>query len=202
MAARNPDQERSDEELALLAAHSPESLEGRSAACTVLGRYVRTVYRWCYGYVRDEGVAEDLSQDILLRAYRRLNDFEGWGRFSAWLYVITRNHCLDAVRRQARRRSEGDGVDALSDSRPGPHAELEAREAEEGLLDVIARHLTAQEQEVLWLRCLEKMPVPEITRVLGITQASGARGVLQTARRKLRAALGERCPDLVEGDDD
>jgi RNA polymerase sigma-70 factor, ECF subfamily len=199
---QNPDRDRSDEELALLAIRSPDSPEGRNAACTVLGRYARTVYRWCYGYVRDEGMAEDLSQDILLRAYRRIGNFEGWGRFSAWLYVISRNHCLDAVRRQARRRTEGNEVDMLMDPRPGPDIDLETREAEEGLLRVIAQHLTAQEQEVLWLRCIEKMPVPEITRVLSITQASGARAVLQNARRKLRAALGEGCPNLVEGNDD
>lgn len=199
---QNPDREPSDEELARLAARSRESPEGRNAACTVLERYVRTVYRWCYGYVRDDRLAEDLSQDILLRAYSRIEDFEGWGRFSAWLYVISRNHCLDAVRRQARRRFEANEVDTLLDPRPGPHDDLEAREAEEGLLLVIAQHLTAQEQEVLWLRCLEKMPVPEITRVLGITQASGARAVLQNARRKLRAALGERCPKIVEKIDD
>jgi DNA-directed RNA polymerase specialized sigma24 family protein len=44
---------------------------------------------------------------------------------------------------------------------------------------------------VLWLRCFEKVPVDEITRMLGITEASGARGVLQRARRRLRAALAE-----------
>jgi DNA-directed RNA polymerase specialized sigma24 family protein len=50
-------------------------------------------------------------------------------------------------------------------------------------------HLAPLEQEALWLRCVERMPVDEITRVLGIEGSTGARAVLQSARRKLRAVL-------------
>jgi hypothetical protein len=61
---------------------------------------------------------------------------------------------------------------------------------EEALLGVIREHLTEREAEVLWLRCVEKVPMSTITEVLDIRQASGARGVLQTARRKLKVVLG------------
>jgi DNA-directed RNA polymerase specialized sigma24 family protein len=74
----------------------------------------------------------------------------------------------------------------------GPDRLLEGEEDDRVLLDLIKEALEPQQQEVLWLRCFERMPVDEITRMLGITASSGARGVLQSARRKLRAAL-ERC---------
>ena len=199
-ADRHP--EPSDEELALRAARHPDSPEGRDAACLVLGRYLKTVYRWCYGYVRDPDTAEDLAQDVLARAFSHLGEFEGWGRFSAWLFVIARNACLDAVRRQARRRAAPASVEDLPDPRSGPDAELAEQRAEEELRLLIDRHLSPQEQDALWLRCVEKMPVETITVSLGITQASGARAVLQNARRKLRAALGGHGPALVEADDD
>ncbi len=199
-----PDAEdpRSDEDLALLAAGCPDSPAGRKAACTVLERYARVVYRWCYSYVGNVEQAEDLAQDVLLRAYRHLGDFEGWGRFSAWLFVITRNLCLDAVRRDARRKREEIELDRLADPAPGPEAELAARREEERTLSLIREHLSEQEQDALWLRCFERMPLDAITRVLGITQRSGARAVLQNARRKLRAALGDAHPLAREGDDD
>lgn len=193
---------RSDEELALLAACSPESPEGRSASCVVLGRYVKIVYRWCFGYVRDRDAAEDLAQNVLLRAHGHIQAFEGWGRFSAWLFIITRNLCLDAVRQQTRQRGDPESTEALRDPRSGPDAELEEKEAEEELMLLIDRHLSPREQDALWLRCIERMPVDAITRVLGIAHASGARAVLQNARRKLRAALGKRCPVFLEGEDD
>lgn len=201
MMKEEPGHDRSDEDLALLAAVSPESMEGRQAACLVLGRWARTIYRWCYRYVGDPDLAEDLAQDALLRAYTHLGEFEGWGRFSAWIFAISRNVCLDGLRRRSRGREVG-LAESLVDPRPGPDAALEADQAEEELLQLIQGHLSSQEQEALWLRCVERMSVGAITRSLGITQASGARGVIQNARRKLRAALGERCPSLPEGDDD
>ena len=49
--------------------------------------------------------------------------------------------------------------------------------------------LTPLEQTALWLKAYEGMPVNDINRLLGVTDESGARALLQTARRKLRAAL-------------
>ena len=55
-------------------------------------------------------------------------------------------------------------------------------------------NLEPNERLALWLRAEEEMSVAELTRVLGLENATGARALLQTARRKLRAALdgGER----------
>lgn len=190
-----------DEELALLAAASPDSFEGRRAAGLVLERYTKLLYGWCYTFVHDRDQAEDLAQDILLRAYSRLGEFEGWGRFSAWLFTIGRNVCLDAVRRSARRRSAGEAPDFMPDPRPGPDAELERNLEERELLEIVRAKLTRLEQDAVWLRCVERMPVEAITRALKIPKASGARAVLQTARRKLRSALGSRFDHLEEGHD-
>lgn len=195
-----PERDRSDEELALRAAACPESAEGREAASIVFGRWVSAVYRWCYGYVRDRDLAEDLAQDVLLRAYSHLHEFEGWGRFSAWLFVISRNVCLDAVRRRARDRREDLPLESLPDPGGNPEAALE--DGMEELWRMIRPHLTDQEQEAIWLRCFERMPVDLITGVLGIESRSGARAVLQSARRKLRRAMRKPSPPLWGLDDD
>jgi DNA-directed RNA polymerase specialized sigma24 family protein len=73
-----------------------------------------------------------------------------------------------------------------------PDDELEAKQDEERLVAVMRECLTLEEQQALRLRCLERMPVDAVTRALGLNEASGARGVLQRARRKLRAALVRR----------
>ena len=79
---------------------------------------------------------------------------------------------------------------------PGPEEQpdrlIENEEEEQELKELIKSELDPLQQEVLWLRCFERVPVDEITRLLGITASSGARGVLQSARRKLRAVLQER----------
>lgn len=190
---------RSDEDLAWIAGGSPDTPEGRQAASLLLGRWAKPVYRWCYGYVRDPETAEDLAQDVLMRAYAHMREFEGWGRFSAWLFIICRNLCLDAVRKRARERREDTDVDALADPAARPDGTDQAEDDE--LWRTMNEVLTGQERDALLLRCYQQMPVDLITTALGIEGRSGARGVLQSARRKLRRALGRRMPPALAGGD-
>ncbi len=179
----------SDEDLALLAAGRPDKPEGRAAADALFARYTPVVYRWCFQMVRNPEQAGDLTQEIVLSAYQHLGRFEGWGRFSAWLFVISRRRCLDALRKPALLRDDETELDRVADPGAGPDREAEEREEEKALDLLIRSSLTDEERAALWLRCFEKMPVEAITRVLGIRQTTGARAVLQNARRKLRAAL-------------
>lgn len=179
--------ERSDEDLVAAYQARPGSEAGRHAASLLLSRYQRLVYVWCLRYVREHEAALDLAQDVLLRAYRSLESFRGASQFSSWLFVIARNRCLNAVRRPALLRDEEAEPEAMADPEGGPDAELETQEANETVRRLIDECLDEIERRALYLRCHERMPVDEITKVLEVTSASGARGLLQTARRKLRA---------------
>ncbi len=180
-----------EDELVQRARRAPDSASGRGAAAELLGRYRQRVYLWCRRFVREHEHALDLAQDVLLSAYRALPGFEGRAPFSAWLFTITRHRCIRAMRPVRLTRDDGAELDEVIDPAPGPDEVMEQRDEEERVLELIRAHLDAREQDALWLRCVERMPVEEITRVLGLTSASGARGVLQSARRKLRSVLGE-----------
>jgi DNA-directed RNA polymerase specialized sigma24 family protein len=91
--------------------------------------------------------------------------------------------------RRATPRVAGTDPDDLPDPDRDPIVLLEAREGEEAVLRLLRDHLDPTEQEAIWLRCFERMPVEDITRVLAVSERSGARAVLQRARRKLRQAL-------------
>ena len=163
----------------------------------MLGRYRDRVYLWCLGYVRDHDRALDMAQEVLINAYRNLGSFQGRSQFGSWLFTITRNRCLSELRRPALLVDEETDPDEGVAPQATPDRDLEERLDEEELRDLIGRSLDPVEQQALWLRCFEKMPVDEITRVLSIEETSGARGVLQRARRRLRAALAAR--DRKEG---
>jgi RNA polymerase sigma-70 factor, ECF subfamily len=179
-----------EDELVRRARHEPGSGPARAAAAELLGRHRQRVYLWCRRFARDHERALDLSQDVLLAAYRALPGFEGRAPFAAWLYTIARHRCIRAMRPVSLTQDEGADLEALVDPAPGPAEQVEDRDEQARVMTLVRDHLDAREQEALWLRCVERMPVDEITRVLGVTGASGARGLLQTARRKLRAALG------------
>ncbi len=169
----------------------PESPAGRRAASLLLGRYRERIYIWCLRYTRDHEQALDMAQEVLISAYRNLDSFGGRSQFGSWIFSIARNRCLSEMRRPALLVDEDADLDDRASGIAAPDQALEDRLAEEELLELIQRCLDPVEQQALWLRCFEKMPVGEITKVLAITEASGARGVLQRARRKLRAAITE-----------
>jgi len=187
--------ESGDLDLLKQALDTPDSTTGRQAASMLLGRYRQRVYIWCLRYVSDHEQALDMAQEVLLSAYRNLGSFGGRAQFGSWIFSIARNRCLSELRRPSLLMDEETDPDDRASGQVLPDQDLENRLAEEELLELIRVRLDAVEQQAVWLRCFEKIPVDEITRMLGIEEASGARGVLQRARRKLRAALED-----MEGD--
>jgi RNA polymerase sigma factor (sigma-70 family) len=191
MSGTNPDDVVDDRLLARFRA-DPSGEEGRRAAGELLARYRGRVYAWCYRVVGDHDRSLDLAQDVLLKAWRALPTFGGRSRFSSWLFSIARNECLTAVRpRSMRVDPHVDPVELLIEH-DDPPALMVTREEEAAMEALVREHLSPVEQEAIWLRCFERLPVPEVTRLLGLTHASGARSVLQSAREKLRTALERR----------
>lgn len=183
---------RTDEQLVALAVRAGDDPESRRAASELLARHQRRVYLWCYRYVREHERALELAQETLLNAYRSLSTFEGRSRFTSWLFVIARNRCLNAVASPALLRDDGADPDRIAVESEDPQVLFEGEQGAERLRRLLMECLDEEEREALWLRCFEKVPVDEIGAVMRLDNRSGARGLLQRARRKLRAALYER----------
>lgn len=189
-----------DEELVRIAVQQADTAPGRDAASELLGRHRDRVYAWCYRHVREHERALDLAQEVLVGAYRALATFQGNSRFTSWLFAITRNRCLSALRSPSLLLDDDeDALWQIADPATRVDVRLEEEQQQRLVLELIQRELDPIEQDALWMRCHERMPVDEITRVLRITQSSGARGVLQSARRKLRAALERRAAERGTG---
>lgn len=191
------DRDRTDEEL-VARAQAGDGPEARAASAELLGRWRGRIYLWCRRFTRDHERALDLAQDVLIAVFRSLRQYEGRAPLGAWIFTITRRACIRAMRPTSLTRDDDADLELLADARPGPEDEVEDRMEEERVAKLIREHLDPQEQRAIWMRCVERLPVEEITEALGLESASGARGLLQTARRKLRAAL-ERDERGVQG---
>jgi RNA polymerase sigma-70 factor (ECF subfamily) len=192
--------QRSDDELlAVLRAPGPEGRSSdddaqarRSALETLFARYHRKVYHWCNKLLGDADLAADMVQEVFLELLERPRPYVARQRFGAWLYVATRNRCLNALRRRGREQGGDERVElALSAVVDGsdPHREAEQAELARRLDDACRRLLSPREQEVFHLRYVLGLRVAEITAVLGLSNASGARTHLRSAEQKLRRAL-------------
>ncbi len=170
----------------------PRGTAGREAASWLFGRYLDPVFGWCYRWVRDRDRAMDLAQDVLAAAWESLPRFKGDSRFATWLFAIARHKCWNAMRPTRREWVYDLEEDALVDGEPSPDEVVSLLEEEERARQLFEDVLSPLEGTAMWMRCFEGLAVDEITRLLDIRGASGARGVLQTARRRLRTAMAHR----------
>jgi RNA polymerase sigma factor (sigma-70 family) len=184
--------EPSDEELVRRIQADPRGEAAREAASRLFGRYLDPVFGWCYRWVRDRERAMDLAQDVLAAAWESLPRFQGDSRLGTWLYAIARHKCWNAMRPTRREWVRDLEEDMLVDGGPSPDEMVGLVQEEERARRLFEDVLLPVESTAMWLRCFEGLEVEEITRLLDIRGASGARGVLQTARRKLRAVMARR----------
>ncbi|MGB1241256.1 MAG: RNA polymerase sigma factor [Chitinophagales bacterium] len=66
-------------------------------------RYYQKVFHKCLTFTKDKDKAFDLTQDILVKAFKNINSFQSKSAFSSWLYRITYNYCVDYVRMKKKR---------------------------------------------------------------------------------------------------
>ena len=161
----------------------------------VFSRYHRRVVAWCYRVMRCHEVANDLAQEVFLKAYRHAASFRGDSSLSTWLYSITRNHCLSALKRWPEETAALDaGIQRnLKDnsvSSPGKNAERV--ELCQRLLRLMHRTLEPMEVRVMTLHYAHEIPLATITRQLALTNPSGAKAYIVNARRKLNGVARRR----------
>ena len=149
------------------------------------------VARWCLRFAADRETAADLAQEVFTKAYQNLSSFQGQSKFSTWLFVIARNHCLNAVRanaRQATALKTDDGEEILlgiADNAPGPHSVLETTASANLVRKMLAEALDETEKMVFTLHYGEDVSLDAITRLLRLENQSGAKAYIVSAKRKL-----------------
>jgi len=87
----------------------------REAFDRLVEKYQRDVYRLCYRYVNNHQDANDMAQEVFLKAYRALDRFRGDSSFSTWLYRIAVNTCLNF--RASRKPEAAELPEALADKK-------------------------------------------------------------------------------------
>jgi len=150
-----------DEERSIRAFQSGERKAFDELARVYRGR----VYGICLRYTGHREDAEDLTQEVLLKAYRGLSSFRREARFSTWLYRIAANTCSNWLASRARRPEASLPEDVLDPS-PSPVERLGRRESDEGVRRAVAS-LPDRQRLTLVLRVYEELSLREVAEVLG-----------------------------------
>lgn len=151
------------------------------------------IARWCYRFSRDRDLAADLAQEVCAKAYSKLESFQNQSRFSTWLFSIARNHCLNVLRARStdlQHEADEEILTLLPDrSSTDPESELARRYDGKLVREFLSEALDETERVVFTLHFAEDLSLDQITSILGLTNASGAKAYIVSAKRKLERAV-------------
>ena len=137
---------------------------------SLVRRTQRRVYAMALHYLRSPEEARDLAQDVFVKVYGKLDRFQG-GDFMPWLLRLTRNACIDHVRRRKARPPVEDwvvdGASPLADERQDPAADQE-RSDRVRLVHRAMDRLSAINREVVFMHDIEGLELAQIAEVLGV----------------------------------
>ena len=154
-------------------------------------RYQGWVFTLTLRLLGNRAEAEDLAQEVFLKAYRGLAGFRGASRFTTWLYAIASHHCLNHLKARGRRghaKSHAPvAVERLPDGAPRADALLEQAEFARIVQAEMAR-LTEEHRVILVLRDIQGLSYEEIARTLGLEPGT-VRSRLHRARMEMKARL-------------
>jgi RNA polymerase sigma-70 factor (ECF subfamily) len=156
-------------------------------------RHHARVAAWCYRMTGDVDAATDFAQEVFLKAFQNLESFRGQSKFTTWLYSIARNYCMDALKsRAAGPILAGEAaLERAPDVRTDVLLTMERREAEEVVRQLMRESLGETETKVMTLHYVHELPLDAVTRTLNLTNASGAKAYVVSARRKLARAFSQ-----------
>lgn len=145
-------------------------LGDQEALTQLYERYASTIYQYVYARVQDAELAEDIRSDVFVRMLEGFGRYEDRGRpVVAWLYRIAHDRLVDTFRR--RRQRSYVPLDACSSSYDGPEVML-SHQLDMEQLRLCIQDLLPSQQEVIRLRFMAGMSIPEIAAQLGRSESS------------------------------
>lgn len=162
-------------------------------------RYADKVYGKCIQMVRDTDLAQDLAQDILVKAFLKLNTFKGNSNFGTWLYQVSYTHCIDYIRKNKKifkEELEEDRFLHLQDDG------LEYDEVHDKILlemkyehvQKILFEIKAEERSLILQKYQDNLSIAELAEMYGASQ-SAIKMKLKRIRDKIRERYFELNPE-------
>ena len=119
------------------------------------------IYRYCYFKLYDKQLAQDITQETFLRFYQQGLSFDH-GRELPYLYTIAKNLCIDEFRKQA--------VDSIEELESEATSDLAEGWIDTLVLRAAVSQLPSDEQELLFLRYVNELPITSICEITGLSR--------------------------------
>lgn len=164
-------------------------LSGNNQALDALiQRYFRQVFLFAKTYVKTDAAAEDIVQEVFVKIWKNLGKYDTGKKFKTWAFQITKNTCLDYLRKHKQLLEAGElsqeqidyQLAGLVDQNPLPQSLLEAKDFSERL-DKAMGKLSPMYRQAVELHLLHDLTFQEIADVLNLP--------INTVKSRYRRAL-------------
>jgi RNA polymerase sigma-70 factor (ECF subfamily) len=167
-------------------------LSGNQNAYAILvERYQNYVFTIALRYVKGREDAEEVAQDIFIKAYRSLADFKGTAKFSTWLYTITTTTCITFLRKKKLEvhSLDNEKLFAVADNVDGGMSANQIEQKSRAtMVNEAIKLLNPDDAEVITLFYKGEQTLEEIAQVLG-KEPNAVKVQLHRARTRLKEKM-------------
>ncbi|MEO0094587.1 MAG: RNA polymerase sigma factor [candidate division WOR-3 bacterium] len=164
------------------------------AFAPLIERYKLSIYRLVYRMVHNREDAEDLVQEIFIKAYNGIKDFKSGNKFFPWLSRIAVNHTLNFIKKEKKIDVQPlEWAENYNDGKNDPVEIVEQKMLKEKIARAMAR-LPEEYRVILILRVEEELSYEEISQSLNIP-----RGTVMSRLARARQRLREIFEDMNKG---
>ena len=163
----------------------------QQAYAIIVERYQSFVFTLVLRYIKSREDAEEVAQDIFVKAYRALADFKGASKFSTWLYTIVTTTCISFLRKKKLdiHSLDNEKVLAVAESRDsGMNANYVEQKSKLAMVNNAIALLNSDDAEIITLFYKGEQTLEEIAQVLGI-EANAVKVRLHRARGRLKEKM-------------
>jgi len=160
----------------------------------------KKVFNIAYRMIGNYDDANELAQEVFIKAFRSIKNFKGDSLFSTWIYKITANVCLDELRKRKNKNilsldqdielNDGDVKRQISDNAPSPDMEVESKEIKT-IVNESIQQLPDDYKSVIILRDIQGFSYDEISKIVNCPEGT-VKSRLNRARQALKKILQAR----------
>ena len=157
----------------------------------LVNRYQNYVFTLTLRMVKNREDAEEVAQDVFIKAYRYLADFRGASKFTTWLYTIVNNTCITFLRKKklAIHSLDNEKVFEMADSQDsGFRANLVEQKSKLAMVNEAICLLNPDDAQIITLFYKGEQSLEEIAGILGL-EANTAKVRLHRARTRLKEKM-------------
>ena len=154
-------------------------------------KYADKVYRKCITLLKDQGMAEDATQEIFVKIMLSLANFNEKAQFSTWVYSITYNFCIDIIRKQKKTKNLFvDDIERAPDVADEIPDEF-LRSMEVKRLKIVLDTIPTDDHAILLMKYQDDMSIKDIAEWMGKTE-SAIKMKIKRAKEKAQFVYKEK----------